>query len=559
MTSGSTFSLDDFLTQRWPALSARLGERRQALLQSVLDKTLVRGFEPGCQAARFGNLCFALGPGFEARSENEWALAILVDESLDKWVKLHQLVVQGAEALNRRGADSAALAQRLLANDQYVLDLFDAPQGQPGWRLRKEQSLRFTRSACDLEAAEIRLLDIGFRQEYRLKQGQWTRGAVDAPSPVRIDAQHPAPERVTVLARSDAEAGPVRLQVRTVYHGRCGLGLHGEVIWIGGRSREQFHDEASRAPTWAVSVPDEADGPKLLQEAWHDIGLLQINSCGLRDSGRPLGQAHVQVWAYWARQSLLTVEREAGLGFELPDPKSSPPAVKPTKVAFERDGVKLPGEAWQRGFDDSLRPALAEGLQRLLGAWQTHVQDASLRAEIALFDGRSAMTWGLREGSRGLLSPPVQRVVADIDWSAKGDLHLQGQVEYAGAKARLHLHVEGLSRLQALVERLHGDVDLVAAMQGAVQRWRWPVQLDYDPMADDDGSIFSEVGPCSGALTGSLGLRPTVTGGGGWEWFATLAIEPVATRVVVHDPLLGRSESHMALLGSVTLLDWSLA
>jgi hypothetical protein len=96
-------------------------------------------------------------------------------------------------------------------------------------------------------------------------------------------------------------------------------------------------------------------------------------------------------------------------------------------------------------------------------------------------------------------------------------------------------------------------------MQGAVQRWRWPVQLDYDPVADDDGSIFSEVGPCSGALTGSLGLRPTVTGGGGWEWFATLAIEPVATRVVVHDPLLGRSESHMALLGSVTLLDWSLA
>ena len=92
----------------------------------MLDKTLVRGFEPGCQAARFGNLCFALSPGFEARSENEWALAILVDESLDKWVKLHQLVVQGAEALNRRGADSAALAQRLLANDQYVLDLFDA-------------------------------------------------------------------------------------------------------------------------------------------------------------------------------------------------------------------------------------------------------------------------------------------------------------------------------------------------------------------------------------------------------------------------------------------------
>ena len=32
-----------------------------------------------------------------------------------------------------------------------------------------------------------------------------------------------------------------------------------------------------------------------------------------------------------------------------------------------------------------------------------------------------------------------------------------------------------------------------------------------------------------------------------------------AAGVVVHDPLLGRSESRMALLGSQTLLDWSLA
>lgn len=559
MAEPSPFSLDDFLQERWQSLAARVGDRRAALLQTIADKSVQHGFAEAVQAARFANLCMALGPGFETRAENEWALAILIDEHLAPWVKLHQLVTQAADALKRRGGDSPALAQRLLDNDLLLLNRFDGPAPPPGARLRVRQAQRLRRTACDLEAAEIRLLDAAFRHEYRLQQGQWTRVAVELPAPVRIDAQHPPPERITVLARAEGEDGPLRVQVRTVYHGRCGLGLHGEVVWIGGRSREQFHDEASRAPAWTVSVPPDADGPRLLQEAWHDIGLLQINSCGLRDSGRPMGQAHVQVWAYWARQSLLTVEREAGLGFELPEPKSSPPSVKPTKVAFERDGVKLPADAWQRGFDDSLRPALAEGLQRLLGTWQTHVQDASLRAEIALFDGRSAMTWGLREGSRGLLSPPVQRVVADIDWTAKGDLHLQGQVEYAGAKARLHLHVEGVSRLQALVERLHGDVDLVAAMQGAVLRWRWPVQLDYDPVADDDGSIFSEVGPCSGALTGSLGLRPTVTGGGGWEWFATLGIEPVATRVVVHDPLLGRSESHMALLGSVSLLDWSLA
>jgi hypothetical protein len=559
MAETTPYSLVDLLQDRWQPLAARVGERRAALLQTIEEKTAQRAFTPGEQATRFANLCMALGPGFETRSENEWALAILIDDGLDPWVKLHQLVMQAADALRRRGGDGEALAQRLLDNDQAVLDRFDKPAPRPGSRLRQRQAVRLRRTACDLEAAEIRLLDTGFRQEYRLKEGHWTRVAVDAPSPVRIDAQHPAPERVTVLTRVEGEEAPLRLQVRTIYHAKCGLGLHGEVIWIGGRSREQFHDEASRAPSWAVSVPVEADGPRLLQEAWHDIGMLQVNSCGLRDAGRPMGHAHVQVWAYWARQSLLTLERtETKLGFTLPDAKSSPPAVKPTRVVLERDGDKLPTEAWQRGFDESLRPALAQGLQRLLDAWKVHVQDASLQAEIGLFDGKAAMTWGLREGPRGLQSPPVQRVVADLDWSASADVHLQGMVEFAGAKAHLHLRIEGVARLQTQIERLHGDVDLLAAMQGAVLRWRWPVQIDCDPVAHDEGIVFSEVGPSTGALTGTLGLRPTVTGGGGWEWFATLTLDPVASRVVVHDPLLGRSESHMALLGSVSLLDWSL-
>ena len=135
----------------------------------------------------------------------------------------------------------------------------------------------------------------------------------------------------------------------------------------------------------------------------------------------------------------------------------------------------------------------------------------------------------------------------------------QGLVEYAGARARLHLRIEGQARLRTGVERLLVEVPLPQAMQAATLRWRWPVLLAYDPVADGGGCVFGEVGPVSGALVGSLGLRPSPLQGGAWEWFATLALEPVATRVVVHDPLLGRSESHMALLGSQTLLDWSLA
>lgn len=558
------FPLDDFLQQRWQPLAARVGERRAALLTSIDDKAAQRGFQPGLEHARFANLCMALGPGFETRPENEWALAILLDDRLDNAVRLHQLVVQGAAMLRRRGGPEAeALAQRLHDNDSVVLDHFDLPPRPPGARPRRHGPQPLRRVACDLEAAELRLLDTGFRQEYRRQaDGSWQRVAVDAPAPLRIDAQHPAPERITVLARQDGQAEPLRLQARTVYHARCGLGLHPQVQWLGGSQREQWAEQSARAPAWAVSVPPEPDGVRLLQAAWHDISLLRINSCGLRDEGRPLGSAELQVWAYAARQSLVTLQREAGLVVALPDARSDPPAVKPTRLQVEHDGVADTGaqvDGWRQALDTGLREALAQGLQRLLQAWQQQVQEGALQAEFHLLDGRAALTWGWREGSRGLASPPVQRVVADLDLQASGQLLLTGLVDYAGAKARLRLQVDGQARLQTLIERLHADVELLAALQPAQLRWRWPVQLSFDPVAEAGGALFSELGPCSGALVGSLGLRPSPTQGGAWEWFVSLALEPVATRVVVHDPLLGRAESHMALLGSVNLLDWSLA
>lgn len=124
MADRPDFSLDQFLQQRWKALASKLGDRSSGLLQSITEKTAQRGFAPGVQAARFANLCLGLGPGFETRPENEWALAILLDERLDPWVKLHQMVLQAAANLRRRGEDGDAQAQRLLDNDLVVLDRF---------------------------------------------------------------------------------------------------------------------------------------------------------------------------------------------------------------------------------------------------------------------------------------------------------------------------------------------------------------------------------------------------------------------------------------------------
>lgn len=545
-------SLADLAAQAWPAVLQRLGERRAAFETAVAQRAAGHGLGSTADAARYLNLCLAFGPGFEDKTENEWALAVLADERLRPAVKLHQLVHRAQRELQRRPDD----ARTLLATDQALLDRADAE------RLRVEPDARpAPRVACDIEAVELRVLDTGWRQDYQRGDGSWPRVAVPAPSALRIGAGHPAPQAVHLLTGARGAADGVRLQLRQVPHGHCGLGLHPSARWLHAEGVTRWRDPAARAVAWPLSafVSERDAQPRLLGMNTPDATLLELPSCALRDEGVPLGALQLQLWAYAAWQWLLVVERRSVLGFELPATGASPPAQEPTRLRFERDGVAQPADPWQQGFDHGLRDTLAQGLQGLLQAWQAHVQEGRMRAELALFEGRAALTWGWREGPRGLASPPLERVVAELDLGARADLHLQGAVEYAGARAVLHLRVEGQARLQAEIERLQAEMALQPVMQAATLRWRWPVRLDYDPIADGGGCIFSELGPVSGALVGSLGLRPSAVHGGAWEWFAALMLEPVATRVVVHDPLLGRSESHMALLGSQTLLDWSLA
>lgn len=538
--------------QSWPTVLSRLGERRPAFEAAVAQRAAGHGLLEPADVARYLNLCLAFGHGFEDRTEHEWALALLADERLRPEVKLHQLVQRAGRELQRRPAD----AHTLRAVDQAVLDLLDAQ------RLRaRADAPRVPRVACDIEAVELRLLDTAWRQEYVRAEAAWPRSAVSAPAPLRIGAGHPSPGTVHVLTAAAGSGTPVRLQVRQVAHGRCGLGLHPATRWLSGTGLSQWQDEGARSAAWALpaQVPAVESGLRLLAEPSPDVTLLELPSCALRDEGVPMGAQNLQLWSYPAWQWLLMLERRAPLGYELPEQRSAPPATAPTVLRIERDGERQPVQALQQAFDEGLRAALGDGLQRLYQAWQPHVQQPTLRAEFGLLDGKAELTWGLREGPRGLASPPLLRAVAQLDLHASAELHLTGTVEYAGAKAQLHLRVEGSTGLTEQIERLMTDVPLTQALERAVHRWRWPVRLDYDPIADDDGSVFGEVGPCSGALTGSLGLRPSLTRGGTWEFFVQMSLEPVAARVVVHDPLLGRSESHMALLASVTLIDWSAA
>ena len=74
----------------WPALADRLGARQGTFLDAAAAQAVRRGLE-GADAARYVNLCCAFGPAFEERPENEWALAVLIDERLSGTVKVHQL------------------------------------------------------------------------------------------------------------------------------------------------------------------------------------------------------------------------------------------------------------------------------------------------------------------------------------------------------------------------------------------------------------------------------------------------------------------------------------
>lgn len=558
MTTSDAFAIDSFLDRHWAALAARLGDRREAFLQRVAECSRERGFAEGVQAARFANLCCAFGTGFENRTENEWALAILLDDRLLPWVRLHQLVWRGGRELDRRGPEGVALATQLRDNDLRVLAAFEAAPGSA----RAPDGTALPRVACDIEAAEVRLLDTDWRQEYQLVQGEFQRRPVQPVAPLRIDLRQPAPELLHVLTRPPGLGTPSRIQVRQVQHGRCGRGLHPALKWADDSGPQTWRDEGARGPAWAPAlaaqvVADAAGQPALLAEESAATGLIDVPSCGLRDEGPPQGALRLPVFSYPGWQWLLQFDRQALLGADLPG-AASPPAAAPSRWRCERDGQAHAVPAWQDGFDRGLGDAAQQGWQRLLQAWQPQVKDATLRAECRLFDGHGHFTWGWREGPRGLASPPLQRVVADLDWLASLDLHLGGRVAYAGASSQLHLVVQGDARLTTTLERLMADAPLAQVLQGAVLRWRWPVRIDFDPEADDTGCLFSELGPATGAVVGSLGLRPDPRRGGAWQWYVSMSIEPVSVRVVVHDPVLGRSESRLALLGSVPLIDWSL-
>ena len=92
----------------------------------------------------------------------------------------------------------------------------------------------------------------------------------------------------------------------------------------------------------------------------------------------------------------------------------------------------------------------------------------------------------------------------------------------------------------------------------ATVRWSFDYRIEFDPLAVDEGALWSEAGPSTGAIVGEMGLRPRSGGGGGWQWFARLDTQAVSVPVCLHDPVLGQTRQRVPMLPALKLLDWSL-
>ena len=552
---------DRLMPAHWTELFARLGERSAQYLNAARRKAALHGIVEEAAVSRYVNLCCALGPNFEDKAENEWALAVLSDARLETWVKLHQLAVNCGALLERRPAEGSLAAARFRAADAALLDYFDAQlQGE------RSDAVPWSRVACDLDAMDIRLLEFEWRSEYRSVQGEWQRvGVAPASTSIRLGPGQPVPAQISVLSHAGSPDPLVRMQVRLLMHAQCDQDRHPVLTFAGSHGMSRWHGHLARSVSWHVAcnpaqVPPQGLGVVMLEETVPNTSLLQVSHCGLRDQGVPTGPVQSYVWAYAAHQYLLAFDRKAPaeLCWPLQGERSRASELSTTRIRLERDGSSLKSDAWTLGLQQDLDRALVGGLDKLFEAWKLATKNARMRVTPGLLCGSAALTWGWREGAQGLSASPIMRVAGEFALTHAMDLELTGEIEFRGTRSLVRLRVGGECANSRSFERDSAQSTLYEYLSAMVTRWQWKFQLEFDPIAVDDAALWHSAGPCTGTLSGEFGLRPRLAGGGGWQWYARCKADPVSLPLCLHDAVLGQTHTTIDLLPAVVLLDWSL-
>lgn len=574
--------LANHLAGRWPAMPERLAARYPAFVDLAVQQALDKGLVRAASVARYVNLCFVWGPAFHDKPGFEWAAAMLASACRHEWLAVHQLVQRSLQELQRLPG-ARIEPQALAAADAAMLDTF-GPRGQQG-RMCRVDPLPAPALACDLQAADIRLIDDGWHQLYRLTglsdDTDWQRAAVALPGALRVDASQALPKQLAALSHPAGQGPAARMQVRVRPLLVCDGDVHPALGFCGPHGQWAWAGHAATAASWPLATREQAaaaagPGTAIAEETSPELYRLDIETCGLRDQGEPLGaqQCTVAVWPatqWWIELQRARPEAQA----LLPAARSGPRAA--TRCRVERNGQSQDASPLRRQFEDGLDTATAAGLQALADHWQRLPGLAAPRfeARLGLLVGQASLSWGWHFGPAGLDGPALMRVLGQLSLEAcLADLQLGGELGnvspgapspdaadpawLADSHSRITLRFAGQSALKQSLHRDTPQPPLAALLGGAVARWRFAAELTLEPLATDTGRLVQQAGPVSGALVGEAGLRPRTTGGSGWEWFASLRIEPVAVPLTVTDPLLGSLSRTLPLLPALTLLNWSL-
>lgn len=547
----------------WPEVFTQLGDRASSFCDAARRKAAMHQITEPLAVDRYVNLCLAIGPNFEDKLENEWALAILRDDRLSDAVRVHQLVVQGRREMLRRSFEMRQIGERLGLADTAILDRYDARA-----RSADADAVGVSRVACDLEAIEIRLVEFDWRREYRHQNGSWNlvpvEGFVNA---VRIGPGNETPELICVLTHSQSNGPRARLQVRSVVHAQCQEDRHPLVSSAGDYGLTQWRGSQARNVSWEVmelmSSANRNDvrsgkGLGVFAEAVPDTSMLHVATCGLRDEGVPVGAVKTYVWAYPADQWLFTMKRDHDSRAQWPRPVGDTPlpAFIATVCALERDGEKAPVVALAMEFDHDMRLAVRKGLDDLFLAWQACAGECSMLAQVSLLGGTVALTWGWREAPMGIVEKPFLRAVGQFNLESQLEIQLVGFVDLDGTRTRVTLSANGCVPLAGDFAREQPVPDLFEVFLPVVERVQLPFRVGCDPVAMEGAAAWTETVSCQGALSVEVGFKPR-TNGGGWHWYARVRSEAVSVQLCLADPVLGRTYKTFAMLPAVAIVDWS--
>lgn len=555
--------LAEHLVAQWPAMQARLGEKHLAFVELAAQQALQRGLTLAASVARYANLCFVWGPGFQDKPGFEWARGLLAAPREREWATLHQLVRRSLLELQRL-PDARMAPEALATADQRLVDTFGR-LGRHGALHPAEPPLLPLR-ACDLEAMELRLLEPAVAAHYSLTAGAWQRVPLPAPAPVRVDAANPLPRLVAVLAHAPGVRPHTRVQLRSRTHAVCSSDVHPALNFTGSHGQWRWAGHETRAVSWPVYTlaqpePPAGPGSAVAEETSPELCRLELQVCGLRDEGDALGPQATTLWAWPAAQWWLELQRQAAAA--QPVVAGKPAALRgSTRCRLESDGAERDVSALRRGFEQDLEQATDAALQKLLAAITAVDGLSSVRLDgvLALLTGHAALTWGWCLGSAGLGGRAFMRVLGALQLQAcQAELQAEAELGLGDGRARLLLRCVAAAPLTLQLRREAAEPPLLPTLLPARHRFSLPFAAEVTPLATDTGTLLQATGPCSGALVGEAGLRPRTSGGSGWEWFATLRLEAASLPLALVDPALGEQRFSHKLWDEQPLLDWSLA